>query len=335
VLYRFRLTFFHSTPGFFRLQGKSVPLQLEEGREFELTARDSDTLGNAKKFHIEGRGYPDEAAARAAGERLRVRLRVLNAMLALGITVPLVDSTSGGVSSAIKKGIYEKTGGVAIDTIVGLGVFPDDDKHFEYVMSGDIDVYPSKPDYVLDAIRSLWPVEMTLDDRAEDAMNIVNISTTESSPRAKFLTTFLALERLIDRTSRSVAAKGLLSKFQENVRDSELSEHEKSSLIGSLAMLHEESFSSALTRFAQRIENPKEIGGLLVKQFFSRCIDVRNKIAHDASVDSNIDLNILSNELRKTVLALIWTTHRIPSVSVDVPASAVSIPAGGFSIRVL
>ncbi len=127
-----------------------MPLDLEEGDEFELRARDSDTLENAKKFHIEGRGFSDEAAARVCGERLRVRLRVLNAMLALGITVPLVDSTSGGVSTVIKKDVFEKIGGVALDTIVGLGVFPDDDKHFEYVISGDIDVYPSKPDFLLD-----------------------------------------------------------------------------------------------------------------------------------------------------------------------------------------
>ncbi len=312
-----------------------MPLELEEGCGFKLTARDADTLADAKKFHIEGCGFQDEAAARASGERMRVRLRVLNAMLALGITIPLVDSTSGGVSSAVKKDVYDKSGSIALDTIVGLGAFPDDDKHFEYVMSGDIDVYPSRPDYVLDAIRKLWPIEMTLDDRAEDAINIVNISTSESSPRAKFLTTFLALERLIDRTSRSDRAKELLNTFQENVKNSELNEREKSSLMGSLAMLREESFSSALTRFSQRIENPKEIGGFPVKKFFSKCIDVRNKIAHNASLSADIDLDMLSNELRKIVLTLIWTTHGIPSVSVDVPASAVSIPAGGLSIRVL
>ncbi|CAI8943911.1 hypothetical protein [Methylocaldum szegediense] len=117
-------------------------------------------------------------------------------MLALGITVPLTDSISGSVSPEIKKHVYESTGGIALDPIVGLAVFPDDERYLECVMSGDVEVYPSKPDYVLDALKAIWSIEMNLDERAEDALNI-NISTTESSPRARFLTTYLALERLI------------------------------------------------------------------------------------------------------------------------------------------
>ena len=335
MMYRFRLTFFHSAPGFFRVQEQSVPLDLEEGHEFVLTARDADTLASAKKFHIEGRGFPDETTARDCGERLRVRLRVLNAILELGITIPLVDSTSGWVSPNVKKDTYEKAGCIVLDPIVGLGVFPDDDKYFEYVISADLNVYPSRPDYLMNALRKLWPIEIVLDDRAEDALNIVNISTLESSPRVKFLMIFLALERLLDRSSRSDAAIELLEKFQESVKTSGLNNREKDSLIGSLAMLREESFSSVLIRFAQRIEEPQDVGGLPIRKFFSMCIEARNKIAHNATLSPDIDLNMMSSELRKAVLSLIWTTHGIPTVSLDVPASAISRPAGWFSIRVL
>ncbi len=333
--YCFRLTFSHSSLGLFSFNEKSIPLDLQTDRSYELTARDSDTLEHARKFHIEGCGYEDKQSAIDAGERLRVRLRVLNAMLDLGITIPLVDTTSGGASASVKENLFENTGAIALDTIVGLGVFPDDGLHFEYVISGEIDVKPSSEQYILDAIRDLLSIEMTLDERAEDAINIVNISTTESSPRAKFLTTFLALERLIDRFSRSDSAKSLLFSFRSYVDESELSESEKNSLKGALAMLCEESFSSALTRFARSIKTPMEIGGLPVKKFFSKCIGIRNRIAHNAALDPDIDLNAMSNELRKIVLAIIWNTHGIPSVSIDVPASAVTIPAGALSIRVL
>jgi hypothetical protein len=333
--YCFRLTFSHPAPGFFRINEKSIPLGLDESHEFNLMARDSDTLAGAKYFHIEGHGFLDEATAKVSGERFRVRLRLLNALLALGIIIPIVDSKSGGVSPDIKKDLYEKTGHVALDTIVGLCVFPDDGKHFEYIMTGDIDVHPSNPDYVIDAIRNLWPIEMTLDDRTEDALNIVNISVTESSPRAKFLTAFLALERLIDKSSRSDAAKELLRSFQESVKYSTLKARDKASLIGALAMLNDESFSNALTRFSQRIKKPDKVGGFTVREFFSICINVRNMIAHNALLPPEIDLNMMANELRMMVLNLIWIKRGIPNVSVKIPPSLVSIPAGGLSFRVL
>ena len=80
---RFRLTFHHSSSGFFRFDEQSVPLDLGDELTLNLTARDADTLAKAKRFHIEGRGFPSEEAARSVGERLRLRLRFSTACLAL------------------------------------------------------------------------------------------------------------------------------------------------------------------------------------------------------------------------------------------------------------
>lgn len=335
VKYRFRLTFFHFKPGFFRIPENSVPLELEKGQQSELRARDADTLAGATKFHIEGRGFPDQASARACGERLRDRLRVLNAMLELGLVIPLDDSTASRIALADKEEIYKKTGRIVLETIVGLCVFPDSNDHVEFVFSTAIDLVHKKPDYVLDALRNLWRIEMTLDTQTDDALNIMNMSVTESSPRAGFLVAFLALERLIDRMPRSEDAINLLTTFQNCVRNANLGDHEKSSLIGALGNLCEESFSTALARFSRRIKKPNRIGGMSVKDFFSKCIDVRNKIAHGASLPADIDLGMMSHELRKMVLTIIWITHRIPMVSVAVPGLSVSMPDRTISIRAL
>jgi|SRR5208337_527958 len=89
--FRFRLTFRHSSPGFFRFEEQSIPVELAEGLDLILTARDADSLARAARFHIEGRGFPYEESARSVGERLRLRLRVLSSLLGLGIAVPAVD----------------------------------------------------------------------------------------------------------------------------------------------------------------------------------------------------------------------------------------------------
>jgi hypothetical protein len=105
--------------------------------------------------------------------------------------------------------------------------------------------------------------------------------------------------------------------------------------MGALAALREESFPSALMQFADRVKSPTEVRGRAIKKFLSDCTRARNRIAHNAEIESSLNLSKLSSGLREIVLTLIWTFNRIPSISVDVPASSVCIPQGELSFRVL
>jgi len=322
------------TSGFFCFEEESKTFSLNEGIELTLVARDADILSKASRFHLEAHGFPDEDTARAEGERLRLRLRVLNSLLGLGITVPIIDTTSASVSAAIKEKVLRETGGVALDSIVGLGVFPDDDNYFEYVLAGTANVHPSDPSYLFRALAQVWLIEMHFDERTEDALEILGRATTETSLRAKFLLTYLATERMVDRAARGDAAKALIKEFQERVRSVGLDKREADSLCGSLAHLNEQSFGSALTALADRIVDPQEICGKPLRKFLSECLSVRNTIAHNAALGPETNLQELSDGLRHFVMTLIWTANCIPSVSIDVPASAISIPENGLSIRV-
>ena len=268
-----------------------------------------------------------------AGERLRLRLRVLNGLLGLGLTIPAVDSRRSAVADSVKEDILRKTGAVVIDTIEGLAVIADDPKHFEQVSAGKASVYPSEPAYLLRALTEIWPLEMALDDRADDALEILSIANAELSPRAKFLTTYLALERMIDRLARSEAAQNLIAEFQGQVQKSALDARDKDSLVGSLGNLKEQSFRNALLALADRITPALQIGGRPGRRFLSDCVDTRNSIAHDARLDDTLDLAKLSDGLRGFVMSLIWTRNRIPDVSVTVPPSTVQLDT--FELRLL
>jgi hypothetical protein len=186
MTYRFRLTFYHSRPGLFRFEEQRKSLSVGDDIELTVVARDAESLSEAKHFHIEAGGFPNEEAARSAGEHLRLRLRLLNAMLGLGISVPTKDSTSGGLSAAVKQEIREKHGAVALDTIVGLAVFPDADGYFEFVVAGQAQVYPGDPTYLFTALSKVWPIEIRFDDRSQDALEILGHAMAEASPRSKF-----------------------------------------------------------------------------------------------------------------------------------------------------
>lgn len=109
--FRFRLTCHHSSPGFFRFEEQNVSVELGGGLDIILSARDADTLVKATGFHFEGRGFLNEEDARLVGERLRLRVRILNGLLGLGIVVPSVDSRRSTLADAVNEKILRETGG--------------------------------------------------------------------------------------------------------------------------------------------------------------------------------------------------------------------------------
>ncbi len=332
--FRLTLTLHHKARGLFRFDTETTTVELGNGQILLLSARDTNSLAEATSFHFEGSNFPDKITARETGEKLRIRLRVLNAMLGLGIIVPLQDSITGGVSSTIKDDMLENHDVVVLDTVEGLSVFPDDGKHIEFPSYiRQLDSYPSDPTYIFKALTKLWDLNITLDERTEDALHILNLAEIETSPRAKFLTTYLALETLIQRKSKSEAAIALIDSFRQQESKANLDEKEIQSLDGSLASLRRQSFSSAIMEFLNTIESPTELKGRPIRKFISDSISARNTIAHNAILNSNINLDELSGGIKEFILSLIWTFNKIPNIAIDVPASSISIPEGGFIIR--
>jgi len=339
--YRFRLRVAAKQEGKFAFDARVTSLNLTDELILDLVARNADTLAKATAFHFEAGGFACEELARLAGERLRLRLRLLNAILGLGINVPIGDSTSGSVSTAIKETALKDHDAVAIDSVWGLTTFPDDGRHFEYVFGGNLNVRPSDPSYVMTALKTVWGLDVHLDQSSEEALQILGLATLESSEKAAFLTSYLALEQLIQRKVRSAQALELVARFQRHVskasrrKRAPLIKSDAASLAGSLAALTEESFPSALRRFAARLSEPKELKGRPLRSFLSACIDARNRIAHHASLDPAIPLNDLAAGLREFVLGLIWMRNQMPALSIAIPPSAVTAPAGTIAMRVL
>lgn len=339
--FRFRLRLAARQPGKLQFPKPEVQIAVSDSLTLEVAARNAETLEAATNFHIDGPGFLSPETASIAAEALRVRLRLLNAILGLGLNIPVGNKISAQVSDEIKTKLKAEQGATVVDSVWGASVFPDDGLHFEYVVSGNIAVSPSNPQYLLEGIKKLWELDIALDKQSEDALQILCLATQETSDKAAFLTSYLALEELVDRRPRSDAAKEVLQRFQKELSElGAYSEHplpqeEANSLVGVLGSLSEESFSSALSRLGRQITQPTEICGLSVPKFLSACIDARNKIAHHAEPETTVPLTDLSKSLREFVLMLVWTRNKLPNFTLNTPPSAVSIPPGGLSIRVM
>lgn len=318
-----------------------VQIEVSNALTLEVAARNAETLAAATNFHIDGTGFTSGEAATVAAEALRVRLRLLNAILGLGLNIPVGNTVSAQVSEEIKNKLKSEQGATVVDSIWGASVFPDDGLHFEYVVSGNIVINPSDPGYLLEGIKKLWTLEISLDKESEDALQILCLATQETSDKAAFLASYLALEELVERRPRSDAARQVLQRFKKELSERggddvhPLLPEEASSLVGVLGSLNEESFSSALNRLGNQISQPTQVCGVPIPKFLSACIDARNKIAHHAEPETAIPLTELSKALREFVLMLVWTRNKLPNFTLNTPPSAVSIPPGGFSIRVM
>lgn len=339
--YRFRLRLASKQEGKFEFPTPEREVQLSPDLTLSIVARNADTLERATSFHIDAGGFTSQSAARHAAEALKVRLRLINAILGLGLNIPAKDAPSVQVSDEIKRKVKKEHDAIAIDGVWGISTFPDDGRHFEYVMSGNLLVRSSDSSHLITALRMLWPLEIHLDQISETALHILGLGTLEASDKAAFLTSYLALEQLIKREPRSFASQALIRRFQAHVeratrrKSSPLLREEAESMSGALAALAEESFSSALTRFVGRITAPTHVRGVPLRRFISSCISARNRIAHNAELDVSLELARLTTGLREFILMIIWTRNHLPPFSIQTPPSAVSIPAGGLKMRVL
>ena len=331
-MYKFRLTIFHPTPGFFGLDCNSFGFKVNENIGLEIYSRDSDELGGATKYHIDCGGFETEDAALNAGKNLRKKLRVINSVLDLGLNIPVTDKITGSVSESIKNKAIE-AGGVLLESRVGLSVIPDDGLHAELVTSGHVKVTPSDPMFLLDAVKHVWNLEFEFDAKAEDVIKLLNLSSLERSPKLKFLMVYLALEQLITIKERSAGAQVLIKSFMNQVAESGIPEDEKNSLVGSLSNLTKGSFSGALKTFANSITNPKEIQGFSPEQLASKAIGLRNKIAHKLEITKDTDISAITRGLREMTLGLLWTQYKLPHFSIYRPAD--SIDPGKIEIRIL
>lgn len=330
--FKFRLVFFHSKPGFFRIEEESIDYPLDENLTIRLVPRDSSSLKDASKYHIECGEFLSDGEARQCGEKLRTHLRLLNCMFDLGLSIPNFDGTSSSVSEEVK-GKVRENGGELLDTIVGLYVYPDDERHFEHVPSGKINVFPSDPYYVLKGLKDSWNNTFELNEHTAEVLEILNLSVREASPKVKFLAAYLAMEQIIERKMRSENAQALIDNFIQLTQDSALSNAEKESLAGSLGSLKEQSFSSAFVSFAKCITSPKEINGMPIKKFISQCIKLRNRIAHNVAISEIREIEEYTKSLRELAMSILWSKNDFPNFSVYRPPDQVELEK--MEIRVL
>ncbi len=338
--FRFRLTSATRVPGLIRLKANETDLELPDGHTLYVVARNAEDLLTATKLHFEAGGYATSAEALDAGERLRLRLRVLDAVFSLGLNVPTTDSIAGQLAQQPKEKIERDLGIIVMDDVWGLLVFPDDERHAECTVHAAAEVHPSDSRYWLDGLRQLWDAQIEFDDRAEDALTLLNLAGGETSPRSSFLVIYLALERLIPPKRRSQLSLVVIKRLKKLVmraskrKRTPITDPERDALVGAIGRLEYESVGNALNRFASANAG-NMVEGMPFADFMKTCITVRHATAHPIAIKDAPDYALLARGLRRVTVGVLWSKHRIKSLNVHRPGDQVSFPPGEFQIRVI
>lgn len=319
-------------PGFFAINDKFVTITLADGLEISVVSRDANTLAEASQYHFEAGGFPNEEAARIAGEHLRQSMQFLVAVFGLSLHIDIDDKIAGSASQEIKEKARE-LGLQLFDSRSGLFILPDDDASAELVMAGVAKVTPADPMYVLKALDAVWPLKIELDDTSKRVLELLALGATHVSEATKFLTTYLAVELLIHRRQRSTEAITLLKELSMCVESSALHKTERAALVLGIGNLRAEPFSAAFRAFLATIESPEEFGGVSVKDLADESIRLRNAIAHQAAPDDLARAPALTNALRQFALSTIWNHHQIPPLTLDRTADSIQVTK--FEIRIV
>lgn len=313
---------------------------LPNGHRAWIVARDGSSLATATRLHFECGGYESEASARDAGERVRLHLRILSAILQLGLEVPVSDRVDGQLSDSVKSKLAPDQRAKLLDCVHGLLVFPDDGEHAEITMHGQLGVNPSDSQYWLAGFEQLWDTDIKLTEGANAAIELLAMAGSEASPRNAFLVSYLALESLVARNRRPAASQALLDEMLELAQEAArhdpdaIPQNEVNALRSAIANLRRESLASALMRIAD--QNPTaEIRGMTLRDLLRRCTRARNKTAHPSSSVPEDEYRTLIPSLRELVSSLVWTACRLPPFRLDRPGDSISLEANDLEARVI
>jgi hypothetical protein len=281
---------------------------LEEGPPHQVALRSASPVGvplcDAETAAIRGSGYPSEQEAIAAGEWWRDILE--RAFAATGQPVDFGDRSLSNISlgKALTEPFEQEVGRPLLPDSPRMMVFRSYPEPAIMGISAKGTVRPAREP--LDAAIALARASgQPLTERARTAYTYFAASHGEMPTEAQYVLVMMAVEALIDQQPRPRDVIELVDGFRAQVRQSGLDEGSRSSLLGQLGRMREQSIGEAGKHLAVTLGD-REYGGMSAVRFFTRCYTLRSRLVHlDAPGPERGEVEVLLHPLRQFVSDLI------------------------------
>ena len=264
----------------------SLDFSLPDGRVATFSCVDSKIINEGTRFVITAGGFCSAKEAFSFGVQVKESVLCFGAKFRMGIDVGK-DKATSFLGKVIKDEILKSHGVRVIDDVHGISVYDEEYPVSCGSASGIVLFCSRKADFFLDELSKLIAAPKTINEKTKLAMELLTSSYFETSPRSRFLTLILAAEALLEPEDRHEKIKSLVDELKTLTRASELSEEDKSSIIGTINWLYKDSISKSLTKMANAHLQGKQYDNLEASKFISKCYEARSKLVHTGSVEES------------------------------------------------
>lgn len=282
MTHSFRIRFIRSPRDTINMDSPSWEIiSPDEGIPITFRSRDKSTpVSQSRYLILQSSGWASEEDALRAGQRYQDALMLSLARLRIGADfgsrAPKSFVTEYGLSI-----LEQQVGQKVLNDIHGLMTFQSEaeprlvSSEFSGLVRG---VQQEQFERVFsDAIQR----HREISDRERLSLELFNASFFQDSEDARFLLLVIAVEALLEPSSRSEAAIEHVENMLTLTRESHLlSKEEKKSIDSSLRWLRQESINQTGQKLADNRLGARTYGGHKARTFFSKCYRLRSRLVH-------------------------------------------------------
>jgi hypothetical protein len=276
--YAFRIRL--SLPAHRAISHDGGELRLTSAEDVRLIAQNSSKIAESKELLLIGRGYDSPCAAKKTGRRWRGVIERISARFGLGVDFGDRAPSAGGLGHHYRQKLETESGRPIRNNRHGLQVFKEDPWPMFAGASAAL-TSGFAPDILVSAAETGLQHDLTMSEREMLAHDLFAASFFQAGPDACYLTLMAALEALIEPTTRPAASVAHVNHLIDLTDKSGLPKQEIDSLVGSLRWLRNESIGQAGRQLVAKLGSRQYMDGEETPaEFFSRCYDLRSRLAH-------------------------------------------------------
>jgi len=302
-LHKFRLVFSLVESTYIDTDDISINLRSDAG-SCAVTSYNEKKINESSKLIVGGTGFNSVHEAYSKGQTIMNILRLYSVVQRTGVNLGN-NMVNGGISDYFKDTIYKETGIVALNEINGL-MACEDAEHIKVAsvsLGNDIILYKSL-DGFKKIIESNYDKTLDFSDKLVNAIDFYNLAMFITTPRLKFLLFVIAIEALIEKKRRtSVEIEHVAALIKLTKDNLALSIPERSSMLGSLKDLKNQSISQSGRELVENILGEKIYSSKPASQFLTQCYSLRSSLVHNGTWDEKN--NALAYELERMVVDLL------------------------------
>lgn len=276
---------------------------LSDSGNCNLSSNDGKKINESNKLNVVGTGFNSEQEAQSKGQTIMNLLRLYSVVGRTGVSLGN-NTVTGGISDYFQNKIYKETGNKVINEVNGLIVY-EDAVHTKVasVSFGSGILYKGFSRFK-DTFEENYNNTLIFSDKLVNAMDFYNLAMLTAAPKLRFLLFVIAIEAIIETKQRTAIAvehvTSLITHTEDNLA---LTDSERSSILGSLKYLKNQSISQSGRELVEAMLGEKVYNGKPSRKFFTECYSLRSSLVHTGTWKEKD--NELAYELERMVVDLL------------------------------